>query len=242
MATRASVSAKPPARAPTGRIAVAMAAVAAALRRFAVLLVAAALIGLAVALALALFSYSPLDASFNTVTSRTTSNWLGPVGAHVADLLLQMLGWPALALALPIGVAGVRVAQGQPFLTRRALWAVPLGAALVAAAGGAIPLPALGAPAGFGGLVGVIAGNAVMALGDTEALANVPLALIMAALLIPPGLGLIVWGAGVGLADITGLAGLGTAIAGLLPRRSSDTEDEALPVRPARAERRGACA
>ena len=219
-----------------------MAAIMAALRRFAVLLIAASLIGLATALLLALLSYSPLDASFNTVTSRTTTNWLGPVGAHVADLLLQMLGWPALALALPIGVAGVRVAQGRPFKTRRALWAVPLGAGLFAAAAGAIPLPALGAPAGFGGLFGVVAGNAVMALNDIEALANVPMALITAALLIPPGLGLIVWGAGIGLADITGLAGVGAAIAGLLPRRSSDTEDEALPVRPARAERRAAAA
>ena len=238
MATRASGSAKAPARAPTGRFAQALAAIKAALRRFAVLLIAATLIGLTTALALALLSYSPLDASFNTITSRTTSNWLGPVGAHVSDILLQILGWPALALALPIGVAGVRVAQGRPFRSRRALWAVPLGAALFAAAAGAIPLPALGAPAGFGGLIGVMAGNAVLALGELGALANVPLALIIAVLLIPPGLGLIVWGAGIGLADVTGLAGLGAAIAALLPRRTSEAEDEPLPVRAPRPVRR----
>ena len=74
MATRASNSAKAPARAPTGRFAQALAAIKAALRRFAVLLIAASLIGLATALALALLSYSPLDASFNTITIRTTTN------------------------------------------------------------------------------------------------------------------------------------------------------------------------
>ncbi|MBC7504194.1 MAG: DNA translocase FtsK 4TM domain-containing protein, partial [Sandarakinorhabdus sp.] len=75
-----------------------VAAIKAAVVRFGVLLFAAALIGAGVALAVALLSYSPLDPSFNTVTGRAATNWLGSIGSHVADVLLQLLGWPALAL------------------------------------------------------------------------------------------------------------------------------------------------
>ncbi|NJC09050.1 S-DNA-T family DNA segregation ATPase FtsK/SpoIIIE [Polymorphobacter fuscus] len=217
-----------------------MAAVKAALRRFAVLLAAGALMALAAMLVLALLGYSPLDPSFNTVTGRTTTNMLGPVGAHVADLLLQLLGWPALALALPLLVAGVRVAQGRRPRVLRALWAVPLAIALLSAAGGAIPLPAMGAPAGFGGLVGTAAGIFVLGLGDIEALANVPIALILAVLLVPAGLALLLWGAGLGLADLAGIGGLGAGLSALMPqRREAEAEDDvATPVRAPRPERR----
>ncbi len=239
MATRASASARSAPRAPPGRIARAAAATRAALVRFGVLVAATALVGLAVAIALALLSYSALDPSFNTVTARTTTNWLGPVGAHLSDVLLQLVGWPALALALPVGLAGVRVAQGNHSSARRALWTVPLGAALLAAAGGAIPLGALGAPAGFGGVVGVGTGTGVLALGDVEALAGVPLALILSVLLVPAGLGLIVWGSGFRLEDFTGLAGIGSGVAALWPRRDA-IEEADIPARPPPRQRRPA--
>ena len=227
MATRASASTRPPA----GRIAQAVAATRAAMVRFGVLLLAAALVGVAAALVLALLSYSPLDPSFNTVTGRTTTNWLGPVGAHVADLLLQILGWPALVLALPYAVAGVRVAQGRDYRLRRALWSVPLGAALLAAAGGAIPLGgqigSLTAPAGFGGVIGIGAGNLMLVLGEFEGLADLPLGLISAVLLVPAGLGLVLWGSGLHWRDATGLGGLGAGIVALWPRRA--LADDTLP-------------
>jgi S-DNA-T family DNA segregation ATPase FtsK/SpoIIIE len=213
-----------------------MAATRAALVRFGVLLLAAALIGVAVLLVLALLSYSPLDPSFNTVTGRTTTNWMGPVGAHVADLLLQVLGWPALALALPYAVAGVRVAQGRDYRLRRALWAVPLGAALLAAAGGAIPLGGLTAPAGFGGVIGIGAGNLMLMLGEFEALADLPLGLISAVLLVPAGLGLVLWGSGLHWRDATGLAGVGAGITALWPRRA-EAEDVPPPPAPRIRER-----
>ena len=209
------------------------------MRRFAVLIFAGLLIAFAAGLVLALLSNSPTDPSFNTVTSDIATNWVGPIGSHVADVLLQIIGWPALALALPFVIAGVRVAQGLPYRVRRARWAVSLGAALLAVAGGAVPLGGLGAPAGFGGLIGVLAGNAMLALGDFQALANVPMGLILSVLLVPTGLGLIVWGAGFGLDDIDGLGGLGTSFAALLPHRQDDEdEDEEVPARAIRRENR----
>lgn len=65
-------------------------------------LVAALLVGLS------LVSYSPLDPSLNTATpaqSPPAQNWIGVVGAYLADLLLQSLGFvafllPVLLLAL----------------------------------------------------------------------------------------------------------------------------------------------
>ena len=215
MATRVPASSRPPA----GRLAQAMATLRAAMVRFGVVIIAASLIGVAAALVLALLSYSPLDPSFNTVTGRTTTNWMGPVGAHVADLLLQILGWPALVLALPFAIAGVRVAQGRDYRLRRAAWAVPFGGALLAAAGGAIPLGGLTAPAGFGGVIGVGAGNLMLRLGEIDALANLPLGLISAVLLVPAGLGLVLWGAGLEWRDAAGAAGIGGGIGSLWPRR-----------------------
>ena len=242
MATRASVSVRPgpPPRVPSGWFGQAMAVIKTALRRFAVLIMAGLLVGFAAGMVLALLSSSPDDPSFNTVTSRTSTNWVGPIGSHAADLLLQCLGWPALALAMAFVVAGVRVAQGQPYRMRRAAWAVPLGAALLAAAGGAIALGGLGAPAGFGGVIGVFAGNAVLALRDFQALADIPVGMIFAVLLLPAGVALILWGAGLGVGDVEGLGDLGTSLAALLPRRTDDdTDDAPVPAigREARRER-----
>ncbi len=211
---------------PAGWLARGIAAATAALYRGGVLLVAAALGALALILLLAFLSYTPLDASFNTATNRITTNWLGPVGAYAADIVLQAIGWPALALALPIGVAGLRVAQGVAFNARRALWAVPLAATLAAATTGAIPLPALGAPAGFGGIAGALAANAMLAFAEIEALANVPLALVLAVLLIPAALALLVWGSGLGLGDLAILGRLPTGLAWLTSRRAAAAEPE----------------
>ncbi|MGB6876111.1 MAG: DNA translocase FtsK [Candidatus Acidiferrales bacterium] len=61
---------------------------------------------LGVLLALSLLSYSPQDASFNVSApppiGGPAHNWIGPVGAHVADLFFQGLGYAAFLL--PIGL------------------------------------------------------------------------------------------------------------------------------------------
>ncbi|HVA16212.1 MAG TPA: DNA translocase FtsK [Candidatus Dormibacteraeota bacterium] len=63
-------------------------------------------ITLAVLLALSLLSYSPQDASFNVAAAAPAAgpshNWIGPVGAHVADLFFQGIGYAAFLF--PVGL------------------------------------------------------------------------------------------------------------------------------------------
>lgn len=61
------------------------------------------LVGLvsALALLLSLISFDPHDASFNVETpNRETANWIGPIGARLADLLMQAFGVVAYLLPL----------------------------------------------------------------------------------------------------------------------------------------------
>jgi DNA segregation ATPase FtsK/SpoIIIE, S-DNA-T family len=66
---------------------------------------------LAVLLALSLLSYSPRDASFNVAAAAPISgparNWIGPVGAHIADLFFQFCGFAAFLF--PIGMVLVSI-------------------------------------------------------------------------------------------------------------------------------------
>jgi S-DNA-T family DNA segregation ATPase FtsK/SpoIIIE len=63
-------------------------------------------LSLAVLLALSLLSYSPHDASFNVSAppygAGPARNWIGPVGAHMADLFFQFCGFAAFLF--PIGM------------------------------------------------------------------------------------------------------------------------------------------
>src|SRR3989440_9114245 len=115
------------------------------------------LVVLGIALIAALASYDSADPSFNVATGRDAGNWLGATGAYVADLLFQMFGVAALAMAAAIGawgwqtVTGKRLKQGA-----LRLLALVLGALFLAAGLGALPgLAAL--PAGAGGIPGRMA-------------------------------------------------------------------------------------
>jgi S-DNA-T family DNA segregation ATPase FtsK/SpoIIIE len=70
---------------------------------------------------LALVSYSPHDASFNTSASapdsRSAINWIGPIGAYGADLLFQCLGYAAFLLPLLIFSLAWRWFRSQPVAT-----------------------------------------------------------------------------------------------------------------------------
>ena len=125
------------------------------------------LLGLALLVALA--SYNPADPSLDTATRAASTNLAGPVGAVVADLLLQGFG---VAGALP-GVA--LLAWAWRIASRRGIgsFAARLGATVaampvLAAALGAVPrLEALPWPssAGPGGAVGRLLAPAALAAG-----------------------------------------------------------------------------
>ncbi len=118
--------------------------------------------GLALVLAafmalLALVSYSADDASLNNANLREVSNWLGPLGAVAADLLLQIFGLAALAFLAPLFVWGARALRGKSL--KYAMWrllAWPLGTVTVAAGLGLLPAPTT-LPAGVGGMIGIAA-------------------------------------------------------------------------------------
>ncbi|HEY0265434.1 MAG TPA: DNA translocase FtsK 4TM domain-containing protein, partial [Rhizomicrobium sp.] len=105
----------------------------------------------------ALASYSPDDASLNNANLRDVSNWLGPLGAVAADLLLQIFGLATLAFLAPLFVWGARALRGKSL--KYAMWrllAWPLGTLTVAAGLGLFPRPA-SLPAGMGGMIGIAA-------------------------------------------------------------------------------------
>ncbi len=74
-------------------------------------------LSLAVLLALSLLSYSPLDASFNVSAAPPGSgparNWIGPVGAHTADLFFQLAGYSAFLIPIGMFLVAMRWFRSQ---------------------------------------------------------------------------------------------------------------------------------
>ncbi len=106
---------------------------------------------------LALVSYNSFDPSLNNANGRVASNWMGPVGAVAADLLLQQFGLAAVCALAPLFVWGARALMGRSL--SYAMWrlvAWPLGTITVAAGLGVFPQPA-SMPAGAGGMIGIAA-------------------------------------------------------------------------------------
>ncbi|WP_240791331.1 DNA translocase FtsK 4TM domain-containing protein [Roseomonas sp. AR75] len=131
-------------------------AVKAAIRRrlaemLALLLVLAGLVAV-----VALATYDPSDPSWSTATARETRNLAGPFGAHLADVLLQGVGYAAWLPVACLMTWAWRLATHRglsPFPLRLAclLAALPLTAASLAL----LPLPeALPAPPGPAGAAG----------------------------------------------------------------------------------------
>jgi DNA segregation ATPase FtsK/SpoIIIE, S-DNA-T family len=116
-----------------------------------------ALVLSAFAALIALASYSSSDASLNNANVNDVGNWLGPLGAVAADLMLQIFGIAALAFLAPLFVWGGRALRGKSI--KYAMWrlvAWPLGTITVAAGLGLFPQPAT-LPAGAGGMIGIAA-------------------------------------------------------------------------------------
>ena len=117
-------------------------------------------------LGLALGSYDPGDPSFSTATSRPTSNLAGPLGAHVADILLQGFGhaaWLPMA-CLMTWAWRLAVHKGLAPVALR-LACLLAGLPLLAATLTLLPLPDF-APvqAGPGGAAGPVVTEAVLGL------------------------------------------------------------------------------
>src|SRR5271168_7079 len=83
-------------------------------------LVALCLFVSAALLFLSIVSYHPADPSLNTsapgVAIHPVHNWIGMVGALVADLLLQFAGAPILVLPVMLAMLGVRWWKSQPVI------------------------------------------------------------------------------------------------------------------------------
>ncbi|WOJ89175.1 DNA translocase FtsK 4TM domain-containing protein [Methylocapsa polymorpha] len=114
------------------------------------------LVAAATALALALLSWSVTDPSFNHATAGPVRNLLGPAGAIVADLVMQMLGLASIALLLPLGFWGYRLLTArrlERIKTRAVLWL--LGGVFSAGLASFLPVTARWPlPTGLGGVVG----------------------------------------------------------------------------------------
>ncbi len=112
----------------------------------------------------ALASYDPADPSWSTATGEPTRNLAGPAGAHLADVLLQGVGFAAWLPVACLMTWAYRLATHRglsPFVLRLAslLAALPLTAASLAL----LPLPAdLPAPAGPAGAAGPPLAEAVL--------------------------------------------------------------------------------
>src|SRR4029453_11546507 len=85
---------------------------AASIQRFVRRTVGIALIGLSIALGVALITHSSVDPSFTTAAAGPPTNWLGPFGAYARHALLFLFG-PAAALFLPlVALIGLRLVRG----------------------------------------------------------------------------------------------------------------------------------
>jgi DNA segregation ATPase FtsK/SpoIIIE, S-DNA-T family len=81
-------------------------------------LVAIILLAFAVLAFLCLITYSPSDWSLNTSSSQKTQNWIGVVGAVLADLLFQIIGLSAYIFPALLGLIAWRVFRAESLIPR----------------------------------------------------------------------------------------------------------------------------
>ena len=60
----------------------------------------------------ALVTYHTADPSLNTVAGGPVQNWMGALGAWIADLLLMLMGPPVVLLLPVVAVTGLRLVRG----------------------------------------------------------------------------------------------------------------------------------
>ncbi|WP_189678175.1 DNA translocase FtsK [Seohaeicola zhoushanensis] len=94
-------------------------------------LVGIALIGLAIAAAAMIGSYTPDDPNWMVSTDAPVQNWMGRIGASMAAPLFMIVGWGSWGIALILGVWGIRFAAhyGEDRAMNRLIFA-PIAIAL----------------------------------------------------------------------------------------------------------------
>ena len=130
---------------------------AGSIRRFARKTIGLGMIGLSLALAVALLTHSSTDPSLSTAAGGPPTNWLGSFGAYSSDAMLFLFG-PASALFLPlVALAGLRMVRDvDTGPMKRALLVAAIGVALIGIALGLYAGSAVsGLPAGYGGALGL---------------------------------------------------------------------------------------
>jgi len=158
---------------------------------------------LALALSAALFSYNPADPSFNTATIRPASNLAGPLGAGIADILLQGFGLAGVLPILALLAWAWRLAahRGMGNITGRVLallLLMPLMAALI----GTVPhanaanWPTTAGPAGA---IGLMVATPMLRLGSS-ALGLVGVAIVLSASIMA-AIGLLIVTMGLSLSE-----------------------------------------
>ena len=119
-------------------------------------LIGFAMVGVALAMTLALATWSVQDPSLSHATDRPVRNMLGHGGAIFADLSVQLFGLASIMLVLPIAIWGWRMMTHR-VVNRFGLRAIFWVGGLLLATAFASCLPRSGGwplPAGFGGVVG----------------------------------------------------------------------------------------
>ena len=144
---------------------------------------------LAVLVALSLLSYSPRDVSLNVsappLGERPARNWIGPAGAHGADLLFQGFGYAAFLLPTGIFLLGMRWFRSQAVespvakIVGYALLLVMLPALLAL-----WHLPEVRGALPPGGLFGELLSSGLIALFNSVGAHLVTLATILAAMFL----------------------------------------------------------
>lgn len=143
----------------------------------------------ALLIALSLLSYSPHDASLNvaapTPAGKPASNWIGPMGAHLADLLFQTFGYAAFLLPAAIIVLGLRWFRSREV---QFPWAKLCGFALLTVSMTALlalwGMPAVRGVLPAGGVLGVLFSEFLLRTFNTVGANLVAMAGFLAALFL----------------------------------------------------------